>query len=69
VNHWKYVVTFDADGQHSIKDMDLFMEKFKKDESLDIIFGSRFIQKTNSNVPFFRRIILLGGRIFTSVVS
>lgn len=69
LNHWKYVVTFDADGQHDIKDMDHFMDLFKKNESLDIIFGSRFIRKTNSNVPFFRRIILWGGRIFTSVVS
>ncbi len=67
--HWKYTVTFDADGQHDVKDMEHFMEMFKKDESLDIIFGSRFIKKTKSNVPFLRKLTLLWGRIFTSIVS
>jgi len=57
--HWKYVVTFDADGQHSIKDMEHFMEMFKKHEELDIVFGSRFIKKTKSNVPFLRKLTLL----------
>ncbi len=68
-NHWKYLVTFDADGQHDIKDMDHFISALKHDGSLDVIFGSRFIIKTNTNVPFIRRMILLGGRIFTSLIS
>lgn len=68
-NNWKYLVTFDADGQHDIKDMDHFISALKHDSSLDVIFGSRFIIKTNTNVPFIRRMILLGGRIFTSLIS
>ncbi len=46
-----------------------FMEAFKSDPSLDVVFGSRFVVKTNSNVPFFRKIILIGGRIFTRLIS
>ena len=55
---WEYVVTFDADGQHRIEDMPGFLEAFEKQPELDIVFGSRFIVKTESNVPFFRHLIL-----------
>ncbi len=51
-------MTFDADGQHKIEDMQGFLEYFEKDPKTDVVYGSRFIEKTNSNVPFFRRIIL-----------
>ena len=65
----RYVVTFDADGQHSIDDMPKFLEAFAQNPDLDIVFGSRFITKTESNVPFFRRIILWGGKWFTWAIS
>jgi glycosyltransferase involved in cell wall biosynthesis len=69
-NHnWEYLLTFDADGQMDIRDMSKFEKEFEKDETLDIVIGSRFITKTNTNVPMMRRIILWGGRIFTSLVS
>ncbi len=66
---WEYVVTFDADGQHDIVDMEKFLSAFAENSHLDIVFGSRFIEKTDSNVPFFRRIILWGWKIFTSLIS
>lgn len=65
----KYVVTFDADGQHHVEDMPVFMNAFKKDLSLDLVLGSRFIIKTHTNVPFFRRLTLLGGQFFTLFIS
>lgn len=65
----KYVVTFDADGQHAITDMPKFLKAFEVDPQLDIVFGSRFVIKTDSNVPFFRRIILWGGKWFTWAIS
>jgi hypothetical protein len=52
------VVTFDADGQHDIVDIEEFIQAFEKDPDLDIVFGSRFIRKTQTNVPFYRRCIL-----------
>lgn len=66
---WKYIVTFDADDQHSIKDMPKFLEKFEQNPTLDIVFGSRFISKTDSNVPFIRSLVLWWGKIFTSLIS
>lgn len=66
---WDFVVTFDADGQHDIADMDGFIEMFEKHPKTQIVYGSRFIIKTRSNVPFLRKIILLGGKIFTSLIS
>ena len=68
-NNWKYLVTFDADGQHDIRDIDHFIDAFKRDETLDVVFGSRFVKKTNTNVPFVRKMVLLGGRIFTALLS
>lgn len=53
----KTVATFDADGQHSIKDL-IKMIYLLKTEKYDLVQGSRFIKKTNSNVPFLRKIIL-----------
>lgn len=68
-NEWEYVVTFDADGQHDIGDMWGFLEAFEKYPKTDVIYGSRFITKTRSNVPIMRRMVLLGGKIFTSLIS
>jgi polyprenyl-phospho-N-acetylgalactosaminyl synthase len=62
-------VTFDADGQHIIKDIERFLLAFEKDVSLDVVIGSRFIEKTDTNVPLTRRLILWGGKLFTSIVS
>ena len=66
---WKWLVTFDADGQHDIKDMKVFLEMLKDHPKTEVIFGSRFIIKTDSNVPFLRRIILWWGKVFTSIIS
>lgn len=72
--YWKqkwfeYVVTFDADWQHNIDDVNVFIDQFEKDKDLDIVFWSRFIKKTNSNVPFLRKIILFWGKFFTYILS
>ena len=55
---WQYLVTFDADGQHDIADIGHFVRTFEQNREIDVVFGSRFITKTNSNVPTLRRIVL-----------
>lgn len=65
----RYVVTFDADGQHHVEDIPVFIAQFEKDPTLDLVLGSRFIVKTHTNVPFFRRLTLLGGQFFTLFIS
>lgn len=69
--YWKvkYIVTFDADWQHDIADLDKFLFEFQKDSQLGVVLGSRFIKETNSNIPIIRKITLFLGRIFTLFVS
>lgn len=64
-----HLATFDADGQHSVSDLPHFLQAFDLDPSLDVVFGSRFIGDTGSNVPPLRRAVLWGGRMFTWLVS
>ena len=54
-NSAPYVMHFDSDGQHDIKDIPTFLSEFKKNPELDIVIGSRFLWK-RSKIPF-RRII------------
>ena len=66
---WKYVVTFDADWQHDIWDMKNFFKELQHNPKSEVIFGSRFIQVTTSNVPKLRKIVLYWWKIFTRLIS
>lgn len=48
------LVTFDADGQHRIEDIQSVIEPIIKGEA-DIVIGSRFLDK-NENIPTYRRL-------------
>ena len=62
-------VSYDADGQMDIDDMDLFM-KTADTKLYDIIFGSRFIQGGHTtNIPLIRKFILQGGRVITYIFN
>lgn len=65
----KYIVTFDADGQHDINDLDNFLNVLKNNENIDVVLGSRFITKTNTNVGLIRKIVLKLGILFTFFIS
>lgn len=52
----EYLVTFDADGQHSLEDAAAMVEMARRDD-LAIIFGSRFLDKS-TNVGAAKRAIL-----------
>lgn len=49
------LVTFDADGQHRIEDINIVLEPIIKNES-DIVIGSRFLAKGEQEVPTYRKI-------------
>lgn len=62
-------ITYDADGQMSIKDMDTFITQSKK-QHYDIIIGSRFVQWASThNMPLLRKLILLWARIITYIFN
>ena len=47
------LVTFDADGQHRIEDINRILEPIK-DNSADIVIGSRFLN-SNQEIPKYRK--------------
>jgi glycosyltransferase involved in cell wall biosynthesis len=61
------IVTFDADGQHDARDLASIIRPVLNQE-VDIVLGSRFLERHHS-IPFFRKMTLRLGIIFTNVVS
>lgn len=55
----KYFVTFDADGQHQVHDVERMVERLRR-EDVDIIVGTRFGEgeKKDSQVPWIKRVVL-----------
>ncbi|MDD4151413.1 MAG: DUF2304 family protein [Candidatus Gracilibacteria bacterium] len=65
----KYIVTFDSDGQHDMADLNSFLDVLKNNKKVDVVLGSRFITKTNTNVGLLRKIVLKLGILFTFFIS
>jgi polyprenyl-phospho-N-acetylgalactosaminyl synthase len=57
-----YLVTFDADGQHCAADIENAL-LFLKTNRLDVVFGSRFLVTSKTNVPLSKRMLLQLGRM------
>ncbi|MGV0394361.1 glycosyltransferase family 2 protein [Corynebacterium riegelii] len=53
----QYFVTFDADGQHQVKDVVAMVNRLRT-EPVDIIVGTRFAGQDNSQVPWIKRVVL-----------
>jgi glycosyltransferase involved in cell wall biosynthesis len=63
-----YFVTFDADGQHDCNDIPGMIEFLEK-EKADIVFGSRFLPGSKTNVSRSRSFALNMGRYINYFVS
>jgi glycosyltransferase involved in cell wall biosynthesis len=63
----KYVVTFDADGQHRVEEIALLLEPIRSGRA-DVVLGSRFTGKA-PDMPPSRRLALRLAVLFTRVVS
>ena len=61
------VVTFDADGQHRVEDIDALIAPIR-DQGFDVVLGSRFLRE-GQRVPPMRRLTLRLGVMFTRWVS
>ncbi len=59
------LVTFDADGQHRVEDIQTVLEPIIKNEA-DVVIGSRFLNKDNTNVPAYRK---AGIKAITSITN
>jgi glycosyltransferase involved in cell wall biosynthesis len=62
----KYIVNFDSDGQHDVKDIDRMLNTLIEGK-YDIVLGSRFLQK--NDIPLKKKILLKGAIIFTYLLS
>jgi len=62
----KYIVHFDSDGQHDVKDIDHMLNTLIEGK-YDIVLESRFLQK--NDIPLKKRILLKGAIIFTYILS
>ena len=58
------LVTFDADGQHRVEDIEKVIEPIKNNDA-DLVIGSRFLAK-KSNVPNYRKI---GIKVITQITN
>ena len=59
-----FFITFDADGQHQISDIDKFLNEVAKSNS-EVILGSRFKEnKISSGLPFWRKFLLKCGTYY-----
>lgn len=56
------IVTFDADGQHDVNDIAGMLKKLET-EKLDIVFGSRFLPGSKTNIKNLRKLLLKLGRL------
>ena len=48
------LVTFDADGQHRVEEIETVLQPILKNHA-DIVIGSRFLSKENSSIPNYRK--------------
>ncbi len=63
------LVTYDADGQMDIADMNTFM-KYAYFDKYDVVIGSRFVEgAVVENMPRLRRVILLWSRFVTYIFN
>lgn len=61
------IVTFDADGQHRVEDVDAMIAALDKNNA-DIAIGSRFLGQ-GSNIPAMRRLMLRVATRFMRITS
>jgi glycosyltransferase involved in cell wall biosynthesis len=61
------IVTFDADGQHRADEIKRLTTPIEREE-VEVVLGSRFLDN-KTKVPFFKKLTLKGGIIFTRLFS
>ena len=59
------LVTFDADGQHRVEDINKVINPIINEES-DLVIGSRFLDENEKEVPQYRKV---GNKIITKITN
>lgn len=61
------IVTFDADGQHRVQDIDVLLET-QRQTGAEVVVGSRFLGSAEG-MPALRRLVLRAAVVFTRLTS
>lgn len=64
-----FMATFDADGQHSIDDLKHMVNHMRQHPEVDIVLGSRFLDKKPENMPLSKRLLLKAAIAFSNFTS
>jgi polyprenyl-phospho-N-acetylgalactosaminyl synthase len=65
----KYLLTFDADGQHQLKDAISLVRRIEEGDA-DVVLGSRFLSKDDAgNVPLLKRGLLKAAAVASTTSS
>jgi glycosyltransferase involved in cell wall biosynthesis len=65
----KYIISFDSDGQHNIKDIPTLLAPLKTGD-YDVTLGSRFLMPESvKGMPFSKKIILKLGVLYTLITT
>ena len=63
----KYLVTFDADGQHSVSDAKAMVDRLRKGD-IEVVFGSRFLDE-RTEIGFLKKLVLKVAVFYTNALS
>ena len=68
-NGARFIIHFDADGQHRVEDINVLLEPLLEGEA-DVALGSRFLRDDDTKeVPAARRMVLRGGVLVNYVLT
>ena len=67
LSHIKYIVTFDADGQHSVSDALAMVERLRVGD-VEVVFGSRFLDE-RTEVGTLKKLVLKVAVFYTNALS
>ncbi len=63
----RYVVTYDADGQHQIRDVEVMLERIRQGD-VRVVFGSRFLDERNE-ASVGKRLVLRAAVAYTNATT
>jgi polyprenyl-phospho-N-acetylgalactosaminyl synthase len=63
----RYVVTFDADGQHQLEDVVVMVDRIRQGD-VDLVFGSRFLDE-RTQPSALKRLVLRMAVIYTNLTT
>ena len=63
----RYVVTFDADGQHQIHDVEVMVERIRRGD-VQVVFGSRFLDE-RTEAGTMKKLVLRAAIAYTNLTT